>query len=364
MRQAAAAAMRRFTSPFGGVALFLYIMLGVLWCCGGAGAQETPLRVLATLPDLGSIAEAVGGDRVKVSVMVKGGEDPHFVEARPSFIKELSQADVFLQSGLDLESGYAPLLLKNARNEKVLPGSSGFIDASRAIEPLQVPAGEVDRSMGDVHPGGNPHYWLDPLNGVRVARLLAESFGKLRPGDRDFFEQRAAAFAGEIHAALVGPALARRFDAEKLALLYEHGKLLEFLRQQGVAEPLEGWLGALAPYRGARVADDHDMWPYFTRRFGLTVVAHMEPKPGIPPTTSHLGFVVETMKREGARLILSSPYYDPRHARFLAQATGARIVPLAHLTGSRPGTDSYVRMIDYNVRELARALAAVRSAAP
>ncbi len=333
------------------------LSLAFVFLAGGAGAQQ-PLRVVATLPDLASIARSIGGEWVVVDSLLRGGEDPHFVEPRPSFIKLLSAADVFLVAGLDLELGYGPRLLQGAHNPRILPGSPGYVDCSRAIVPLEVPAAPVDRSMGDVHPYGNPHYWLDPLNGVRVAALVAEALASALPQQRATFEANRTAFRQQVLARLVGERLAQQYDAEKLALLAERGRLEEFLRTQGDLELLSGWLGVLAPYRGFKAVDDHNMWPYFARRFGFEVIGHMEPKPGIPPTTKALSELVERMRAHGVRIILSSPYYDPKHARFLAEQTGARVVPLAHITGSRPGTDDYLAMIDYNVRELARALAA------
>ncbi len=211
--------------------------------------------------------------------------------------------------------------------------------------------------MGDVHAAGNPHYLLDPLNGVRVARLIADRLGTLRPERRAYFEER--------YDPLPTPASPRRSSANRWrrsttspssVCLAEHGRLIGFLQEQGDAALLGGWLAALQPYQGTKAVDDHNMWPYFARRFGLVIVGHMEPKPGIPPTTSHLAELVARMKADGVRLIISAPYYDERHARFVAAATGATVATLAHMVGSRPGTDDYVAMFDYNVRELVRAL--------
>jgi ABC-type Zn uptake system ZnuABC Zn-binding protein ZnuA len=321
-----------------------------------ARASSPPIRVFVTVADLGSLAEAVGGDQVHVTVMAKGTEDAHFVEAKPSFIKALSQSDLYVQIGMELEVGYAPLLLQNARNPAVLPGNAGFLDASSVIAPLEVPSVPIDRSMGDVHAQGNPHYLTDPLNGLKVARLISERLARLRPAQKAAFEARYDALRRRLGTALVGETLAAKYDAEKLALLFEYGKLDAFLRQQGDTAALAGWLGRMQPHRGAKVVDDHPLWAYFARRFGLEVVGHMEPKPGIPPTTSHLTRLVARMQAEGVAVVIAAPYYDPRHARFLAQATGARIAYLAHQVGSREGTGDYLGMIDYNVRTVAAAL--------
>jgi zinc/manganese transport system substrate-binding protein len=319
-------------------------------------AQQEPLRVATTTPELGSLAREIGGEHVTVVVFAKGTEDVHFVEAKPSFIKELSQVDVYIQAGMDLEVGWAPVLLQNARNSKVLPGAPGYIDASTVITPLEVPTGPIDRSMGDVHPAGNPHYLTDPLNGLRVAELLRDTFSALQPAKQAYFAERYTAFRKRLGAALVGETLAQKYDVTKLALLFEHGRLAAFLQSQNEAHLLGGWLGRLLPYAGTKAVADHNLWPYFAQRFGLTIRGFMEPKPGVPPTTRHLQLLVQTMQAEKIGIILASAYYDPRHAQFLGQHTGAKIVPMAHQVGARPGTDDYLGMIDYDVRQLVAAL--------
>jgi zinc/manganese transport system substrate-binding protein len=313
-----------------------------------------PLQVCATVPDLGNLAQEIGGDQVKVTVFAKSQEDPHFIEAKPSFIKALSQSDLFLQIGMELEVGYAPVLLQNARNSRVLIGAPGYVDCSKVITPMEVPTGIVDRSMGDVHPLGNPHYMLDPLNGIQVARLIRDRLIELRPEKKLFFEERYTMLYRKIGDALVGEKLARKYEFEKLTLLYGEGKLEPFLREQKEEGSLGGWLGMMLPYRGAKVVSDHTLWPYFARRFGILVVGFMEPKPGISPTTKHLQDLVEQMKAQGVKVILSSPYFEIRYAQFVSKNTGAKIVLLAHQVGSRPGTDDYIKMIDYNVKQLVR----------
>jgi ABC-type Zn uptake system ZnuABC Zn-binding protein ZnuA len=341
-----------------GLLLFGLVLVLLGWVGGRANAQDVgrPLQVCATVPELGSLAREVGGDQVAVTVFAKGTEDPHFVEAKPSFIKALSQADVFIEGGMELEAGWAPVLLQNARNSRILPGARGFLDASVAIVPLDVPTGPVDRALGDVHAAGNPHYLLDPVNGLKVARLIWEKLIELRPEGRHAFEQRYDAFRQKLGGALVGETLAQKYDPGKLAILYEAGKLNDFLTAQGDAGRLGGWLGLLRPYYGANVVADHNLWPYFARRFGVSVVAFLEPKPGLPPTTKHLNQVIEVMRAQRITVVLANPYFDPRAAQLVAQQTKARIVKMAHQVGARPGTDDYLPMVDYNVRQLAAAL--------
>jgi len=320
-------------------------------------AADQPLSVCATVPELGSLVREVGGEHVTVTVFAKGTEDPHFVEAKPSFIKALSRCDLYVQIGLDLEIGWVSVLLQNARNEQVLPGTRGYLDASTAIVPLDIPTTLVDRSMGDVHPLGNPHYLLDPLNGVRVAALIRDKLSELQPGSKPYFNGHYEAFRQQLGAALVGEMLAQKYDVVKLALLFEHGRLDAFLRSQGEETLLGGWLGMMRPYYGTQVVDDHNIWPYFARRFGITIIGHLEPKPGIPPTTAHLNDLVHQMKTEGVKAVLAASYYDPRYAGFVSTNTSAKVAYMANQAGARPGTEDYLQMVDYNVQQLAGALA-------
>ena len=335
--------------------------LTVLACLlASVSLAAEPLRVCATVPELGSLAEEVGGTEVTVTVFTKGTESPHFTVPKPSFIKALNACHAYVQIGLELEIGWAPALLQSARNAAILPGGTGFIDASEVISALGVPSGQIDRSMGDVHPGGNPHYLLDPLNGLRVAALLRDRFAALRPEAEQHFAARYADFRQRLGAALVGEALSRKYDFEKLALLAEHGRLIEFLDSQGDTALLGGWLAALRPHAGTKVVAEHDAWAYFAVRFGLQVIAFLEPIPGVPPTTSHLGAVIERMRAEQIGVVLTIAYYDPRYARFVTEKTGAAVVPIAHQVDARPGTGDYLSMTDYNVRQVAEALNAGR----
>lgn len=302
----------------------LYSLLFAFALGAFSATRAEPLRVCATTPDLGALVREVGGDEVEVTVFAKPGDDPHFLDAKPGFIRALNRAAVYVETGLELEVGWAPLLLQGARNPRVMPGQPGYIDASRVIEPLEIPTAPVDRSQGDVHPGGNPHYLLGPKQGLAVAALLRKRLSVLRPERDAYFQSRYDDFV-------------RRLEADE--------------RQ---------WEAKLAPYRGAAVVADHDLWPYFAETFGIRVAAFLEPKPGMPPTTRHLQEVIERMRAEKIRVIVASPFFDERHARFVAEHTGAQIVRLAHQPGSRPGSDGYLGMINYNATALADALAATK----
>lgn len=327
----------------------------LLLVAGSAGAQD-PLAVCATVPDIGSLAREIGGDAVSVTVFCKGPGDPHFVEANPGFVKALSKADALVMNGLELEIGWLPVLLKGCRNAAVLPGAAGHVDASTAIAPLGVPAAPLDRSQGDVHAQGNPHFLADPLNGLKVARLLRDRFSALRPGGKAEFDRRYASFRERLGVLMAGEALAKKYDFERLAVLHEKGDLAAFLEKQGDRQLLGGWFGKLVPRAGTKAVADHDLWPYFARRFRIEVVGFLEPIPGVPPTTKHLAKMVGAMKAQGVKIVLTSPYYDPCHAEFVAGATGARIVTLVHQTGAKPEAGDYLAAVEWNVGALARAL--------
>lgn len=324
-----------------------------------AAQSEEKLRVCCTVQSLASLSEEVGGPEVEVTSFAKGSENPHFIDARPSFVKALSTADLFIQQGLELEIGWVPVILQQARNRQVLPGERGFLDASLQITPQDVPQGPTDRSMGDVHAQGNPHFMTDPVNGILVARAIRDKLSQLKPAARDTFEQRCAAFERQVSAALVGDKLASQFDTEtviKLARLHEQGRLQGFLEKQGRLGDLGGWLGALLPFAGTKVVSDHRQWTYFGARFGLDLVGELEPKPGIAPTTSHLGRVVQMVQNQGVKLIIVSPGFDPKSGEFVAAKTGARLLVLAHEVRAVDQAGSYLSMIDYDVQQIVSAL--------
>lgn len=318
-----------------------------------------PLVVCCTVRSLGSIAEEIGGDACSVTSFAKGAENPHFIDARPSFVKTLSGADLFIEQGLELEVGWAPVILQQARNSKVLPGAPGFLDAATVIAPMELPTGPIDRSMGDVHQAGNPHYMTDPLNGLVVARLIRDRLSELRPDAKAGFDSRCAAFEKKLCTALVGAKLANQYPTEtieKLARLNETGKLKEFLEKQNRLGDLGGWLGAMLPYAGTKAISDHNQWVYFARRFGLEMAGYLEPKPGITPTTSHLGELVKLIPEQHVKIVFASPGFDPKSGEFVANKTGIKFLVLAHEVGALDEANSYIAMIDYDVKQIVAAL--------
>ena len=278
------------------------------------------LNVVTTTEDLASIARDVGGDRITVEAMAKGYQDPHFVEAKPSFILKLQKADVLIVVGRDLEIGWLPPLIQQSRNSRIQPGSEGYLDASMHASILEIPAGQVTRAMGDVHPQGNPHYWLDPENGKRIAKDIADKLSQQRPNDRAAFEQGLAAFSARVD------------------------------------DGLKRWLAQMAPFKGMKVVTYHRSFPNFAARFGLDIIGYVEPKPGIPPTPQHTLDLINEMKRQNIKLVLIEPYFDSKMPNSIGRATGAEVVVLPPSVGGVKEATDYFKLFDYDINLLVEAI--------
>lgn len=294
--------------------------VGLLLALGGACPGAARLNVVTTLPDLAAIAREIGGDRVTVTSLAKGTEDPHFVDARPSFIRVLNQADLLIEVGADLEVGWLPPLVNGARNARILGDAPGHLVASRGIRLLGLPTGPLDRSAGDVHPGGNPHYNLDPANGGIVAATMAEVLGGLDSAGAEAFQANR-----------------RRF-------------------QEGLESRLASWTRQLAPHRGTKVITYHRSFDYLLDRFGFELVGTLEPKPGVEPSPTHINALIPKARDAGVKLVLIEPNRARRTPQRVADGTGARLVILPIMVhGTEPATD-YFRLFDYIVQQLAGAL--------
>ncbi len=280
------------------------------------------LRVVTTLQDFAALADEVGGDRLETFALAKGYQDPHFVDAKPSFVLQLSRADLLIVAGLELEIGYLPPLVDQSRNTKIRSGSPGYLDASEGCEILGRPTGTVTRALGDVHPYGNPHYWTDPENGRLIARAIAARLSELDPAGADLFARRLADF-----------------------------------EQRLTARETE-WSRTMAPFAGTKVVAFHDSWPNFARRFGLDIVDHVEPKPGIPPTPAHTLELISKMREQAIKVILVEPYFDTKTPQAIADKTGARVVRLYPSVGGREDIKTYLQLFDVNLAALAEALGA------
>lgn len=279
-----------------------------------------PLRVVATTEDLASLAREVGGDKVTVFGLAKGYQDPHFVDPKPSFLLEMSRANLLIVVGRDLELGWLPPLVSSSRNAKIQVGGAGYLDASKDVRILEIPTAQITRAMGDVHPFGNPHYWLEPGNGRKMAQSIRDKLSELDAASRPYFDQCYAAFDTRLAAA------EKRWDA------------------------------TMAPYKGAKVVTYHRSWPNFMERWGLNVIGYVEPKPGIPPTTSHTVALIGEMKRQGAKLIVVEPYFDDKTPRSIATQVGGEVLKLAPSVGGTKEATDYIQLFEYNVNTVAAAL--------
>jgi len=308
----------RILSFFAGMALLL---AGILPTPAGAASK---LNVVTATTDLAALAQEVGGDRIDVESIARGYQDPHFVEAKPSFLLKLRRADLLIVVGLQLEIGWLPPLITQCGNPKIQVSAPGYLDASQFAEILEIPTTQVTRAMGDVHPLGNPHYWLDPQNGLRIARGIQQKLAELRPGDAAYFEQRFQAFS------------------------------------QRLQQAEQRWEAEMKPYRGRKVVTYHRSWPNLAKRFGLNVVDYVEPRAGIPPSPAHTVELIAMMKRESVKVILVEPYFDLKTPDSVARETGAKVVVLMPSVGGEKEITDYFKLFDYDVNLLVKAFSAAR----
>src|SRR5882724_9191178 len=298
---------------------YFALLIMVLLVATPAGAQGK-LNVIATTEDLASIAREIGADRITVDSIAKGYQDPHFVEAKPSFILKLQKADVLICVGRELEIGWLPPLIQQSRNGKIQVGAQGYLDASLGATILEIPTGTITRAMGDVHPLGNPHYWMDPENGKRIAKEIADKLSELRPGDRAYFEQQLAGFTTRLDA------------AEKR------------------------WLAQMAPYKGTKMVTYHRSFPNFAERFGLDIVGYVEPRPGIPPTPQHTLDLINEMRRQNVKLVLVEPYFDMKTPMSIGRETGAQVLVMPPSVGGVKEVTDYFKLFDYDINLLIDAI--------
>lgn len=292
------------------------VALGLLVPSVGAADK---IRVVTTTTDLKALTEVVGGDLVDVDALARGNQNAHDLEVRPSLMVKVRRADLLVTNGLELDQ-WAEVVVQGSNNAKVIPGATGRLDASRGILVLEVPTTRVDRSMGDVHPVGNPHYTLDPGMAPAITANILDGLARVAPSHRAAFEQNRKDFLGRLDEAMIR------------------------------------WTTTMAPFKGARVVVDHNMWVYFVTRFGLLQAGSVEERPGIPPTPGHLTRLIALIKDEHVKVILSAPWSDQKLAERVAEEAGARVVPMASGVGAVKGTDSYLDMIDYNVKAVAQGL--------
>jgi zinc/manganese transport system substrate-binding protein len=284
-------------------------------------AARADLRVVSSIPVLGSLAKEVGGDRISVESLGTGYQDPHFVEPKPSLMVTLNKADLLVYVGLELEIGWLPPLVLGSRNPKIQTGELGSLDCSQVIPVLDVPTTKVDRSMGDIHPLGNPHYWIPPDNAKRIARLIATRLEQLDPAGRDSYEKRLADFVA-------------RAEAKTRA-----------------------WEAQAAKLRGIKIVTYHKSWTYVSKWLGMEEIDYLEPKPGIPPDPGHLARLIQIMRAEKVPMLLVEDFYNLNVARLVAQKGGAKLLDLPTDVGAKPEIKTWFDLVDAIIRQLAAAVA-------
>jgi ABC-type Zn uptake system ZnuABC Zn-binding protein ZnuA len=295
----------------------LLLCLGAATAAPPAGAADK-IRVVATIPDLKALTEAVGGDLVDVDALARPSQSPHDLEVRPSLMVKVRRADLFVVNGLELDQ-WAEVVVQGANNPAVGPGGPGRVDCSRGIPVLEVPATRVDRSMGDVHPSGNPHYTLDPAMAPIVTGNILEGLARIAPRQRPAFERQRAAFLGRLD-----QAMAR-------------------------------WRQLMEPVKGAKVVVYHNDWTYLLTRFGLAQAGTIEERPGIPPSPGHLARLIQQMKEDKVKVVVVEPWSDQKLAGRIAQEAGAKLVVLNARLGAA-GADAYITSTDANITTLAQGL--------
>ena len=300
----------------------LLVCSAVLLCPAESYAKK--INVITATTDLAALAQEVGGDKIDVESIARGYQDPHFVEAKPSFLLKLRHADVLIFVGLELEIGWLPPLITQSGNPKIQPASSGYLDASQFAEILEKPTGPVSRAMGDVHPQGNPHYWLDPDNGRRIAKGIAEKFSELDPADTAYFQQR----------------------------------LQDFEKRMNTA--VKNWDDQMRPYQGRKVVSYHLSWPNFAKHFGLDVVGYIEPRPGIPPSPGHTIELILLMKRENVKVVMVEPYFDLKTPNSIGSQTGAQVLVMLPSVGAEKDVPDYFKLFDYDIALLKKAFDTTR----
>jgi zinc/manganese transport system substrate-binding protein len=295
--------------------------IALLWAlvCISAARAENKLRVITATTDLASLAQEVGGDKVDVESIARGYQDPHFVEAKPSFLLKLRKADLLIVVGLELEIGWLPPLITQSSNPNIQVSAPGYLDASRFARILEIPTGQVTRAEGDVHPQGNPHYWLDPDNGLRIAKGIADKLSEMRPNDAAYFAQRYTAF------------------------------------EQHLKQADQQWQAQWKPYAGRKIVTYHRSWPNFAEHFGLNVVGYVEPRPGIPPSPQHTVELIGQMRRDNVKVIVVEPYFDLKTPNAVARDTGGQVVVLMPSVGGEKEVTDYFKLFDYDIAKLKQA---------
>ncbi len=295
--------------------LLLALMMSVSSAVASGGEK---VNVATSTSDLADLVRIIGGEKVKVVSLSRGNQDPHFVEPRPSMVMQVKNADVLVRIGMDLDL-WVQSLMDASGNSKVMYGGPGHLDASGRIEKLEVPVGKVDASMGDIHIYGNPHYWLDPENAKPILERIVNRLCEALPSESEYFKKNYRDYVQKLDSSIAV------------------------------------WEEKMKPYTGTKIVTYHNSWPYFAKRFGLEIVGFAEPKPGIPPTPSHIVSLVEKIKKEKVKVIVVEPYFNLKLAESIAEKSGAKVVVLPTSVGGLPEVKTYLDLFEYNIGRLSEA---------
>ncbi len=309
-------------------------------------ATARPLNVVATTPELGSLAAAIGGEHVKVRTITSGREDPHFLQARPTFTVMARDADIWIRMGMELEVGWEPLLIEGSRNNRIRVGEPGHFDGGHYIAyALEVPDATGTRAMGDVHPAGNPHYMLDPLNARQIAIALSARLKKIDETNAAHYDDSLKAFLERLDQAMFGETLVQKLGGDSLWKAVMEGNLDTLLEEKGAAKSVGGWMKTMAAYKDKPVITFHKSWSYLAHRFRFRIVTQLEPLPGVPPSPAHLAHVVEIAKAQNVQLVLKEPFYPERPARLIEKQAGSRVA-IVNSYATDASADGYFNWMD------------------
>lgn len=333
----------------------IIFLMSLLLSLGAANAAQ--IKIITTTTDLQSITEEIAGNLAEVTSLTSGKEDPHSLTSRPSFVVKARQADLWIRIGLELEIGWESAVLRDSRNSKIQIGSEGHLDVSQNIERLDVPQAHIGRESGDVHPLGNPHYWLDPLNGRIIAKNICNKLSQLFPEHKETFNTNLKSFEEKIDQHMFGKELlARSASGASLWLKQVNGKLEDYLKSNGLKADPNSWYGRLSPYKASPIAIYHRSWIYFLRRFGLELAGELEPKPGIPPGPKYLSSLAESLKNKNVLVVLQEPFYSTKAAKIVSKKTNAKIVVAPNCSKGGENCENYIAMIDNLVGKLSSEL--------
>jgi zinc/manganese transport system substrate-binding protein len=309
-----------------------------------ANAAPKKVNVVTTLNVLASVAREVGGDRVSVSALAKPNQDPHTLVAKPTFKQAAKNADLFVEIGLGLDI-WGSAVTDASGNPNIQSGQKGRVVASDGIETKELPT-TLSKAWGDIHPNGNPHVWLDPVNVKQIATNIAAGLTRVDPDGKATYEANLKAFNSKIDDALYGHPLVEEYGASKLERLSRRNELIDYLKTKKTYDKLGGWLKKAESLRGLKIITYHKTWIYFCDRFGIAIRGEIEEKPGIPPSQDYLATLIKKVQSDGIKVLFVDTIYPSKDGQYIAGKTSAKIVSSPIDVGGVEGADDYFKLIN------------------